>query len=92
LAALVIESGPAGHDPLADIDRRVGDAIEALPGVVAAVAWLRRPPLQRTVYVALESGAGVYAVRKATRRILRRSGVCVRSSCVHIAPIDASAA
>lgn len=88
MAALVIESGHVGRDPLADIDSRVATALEALPGVVAAMAWLRKPPDRRTVYIAVESGIGICRIRHAARRILRRNGVSVHPSCIHIAPID----
>jgi hypothetical protein len=88
LAALVIESGPVGRDPLADIDRRVTAAIEALPGVVAAMAWLCKPARQRTVYIAVEPGTGICSVRRATRRILQRNGVSVHPSCLHVAAVD----
>jgi hypothetical protein len=88
LVALVIESGPIGRDPFADIDRRVTVALEALPGVVAAIAWLREAPNQRSIYVAMEPGAEASAILRATRRILRRTGVSIPSSCIHIASID----
>lgn len=87
MAALIIESGPIGRDPFADLDRRVSAAIEALPGVVAAAAWLGRSTQRRTIYIAVESGAGACAVRRATRRILRRNGVSVLPACLHIAPV-----
>ncbi|MEJ2678955.1 MAG: hypothetical protein P8174_07775 [Gemmatimonadota bacterium] len=92
MAALVIESGHVGRDPLADIDRRVSAAIEALPGVVAAIAWLRKPPDQRTVYIAVEAGTGVCSIRRETRSILRENGVSVHPTCVHIAAIESPTA
>jgi hypothetical protein len=88
LAALIIESGHAGHDPLADIEQRVGAAIEALPGVVAAIAWLRTTPQQRAVYVALEPDRPVRPVRRGTIRILRRHRVSVEPARIRIAPLD----
>jgi hypothetical protein len=92
LAALIIESGHVGRDPLADLDRRVTEAVEALPGVVAAMACLRRPPDQRTVYIAMEPGANACLIRRATRRILRHNEVSVRTDCIRIAPVDGSPA
>lgn len=91
MAALVIESGHVGRDPLADINRRVTAAIEALPGVVAAFAWLRKPPDQRTVYIAVEAGTGVCSIRRETRSILQKNGVSVHPACMHIAAIEGPA-
>jgi hypothetical protein len=91
LAALVIESGHVGRDPLADLDRRVAASIEALPGVVAAIAWLRRPPDQRTVYIAVEAGTDICSIRRETRSILQQNGVSVHPTCMHIAAIEGPA-
>lgn len=88
MVALVIESGPLGRDPFADIDRRVSMALEALPGVIAAAAWLHEAPHQRSIYIASKLGTEACTIMQAARLILRHNGVFIPPSCIHIASID----
>ncbi|HKJ93464.1 MAG TPA: hypothetical protein VJ957_09855 [Longimicrobiales bacterium] len=88
MAALVIESGNPGRDPLADIDRRIATAIEALPGVLAAVAWIHPSTARRAVYIAIPPDQPIEPIHHATLHILRQHRISIEPARIHIAPVQ----
>jgi hypothetical protein len=70
------------------VELRVAESLEQIPGVLAAAVWLGEASQVREVYIAAAPHANLAAVQQAAGEVLRRAGLPFSPSSIQIGQID----
>jgi len=87
----VFESTISPLDDTRRLERVVAEALEAIPGVLAAAVWLNGPAEVREAFVTAAPGASISAIRTTAADVISAQGVVVPAEVLHVALLEPSA-
>lgn len=78
-----MSNGPT-KDPAGDVETWLVDAIEQLPGVIAASAWIAEPKRLQALHITATPNAAPKIIAHAAAKILRRQGIAFEQGMIQV--------